>query len=533
MSHTDRIMENNISDDELFRLVTLELFSGLEIEKALHRSMKALQLGFPVDHIFLQIYETGLGAMRTIAIVSHSEGRLSGVLTPMPEEARQLVRRSLDLFQDGTAHITDPDKNPIAQKMLSFHKNTDRSILNLILKTEKGRLGSLILSAKGENRYTEKHRDRLAGLFRPFCIALSNYLEQEELQSLRDRLADDNRFLNRELLRKSGDRIVGADFGLRIVMERITKVAAGDSPVLLSGETGVGKDVAAGAIHFESRRSSGPFIAVNCGAIPETLIDSELFGHEKGAFTGALSVKRGRFERAQGGTIFLDEIGEMPLSAQVRLLRVIQEKVIERVGGTEKIPINVRIIAATNRNLPEMIRDGKFREDLWYRINVFPIEIPPLRNRIEDLPALVDHFIKVKTDELKLPQRPVPAPGALEILAKYTWPGNVRELANVVERAIILSTDGLLRFHPEIPDSVLSERNEPTGLLETGNPGRKNFPTLDQVAAKWIRRALELTGGKVHGPGGAGELLGVNPNTLRHRMNKLGIEYGRGTGRAL
>jgi transcriptional regulator with GAF, ATPase, and Fis domain len=526
-NHNERVMTDFLSDDELFRSVTLELFCGLDIGKALQRTVRTLRRAFPVDHAFLQIYEAGLGAMRTIAVADCDKTYPSDSLTPLPEETRTLVNENLSLFRDGSVHISDPDRNPVARDMLAFHEISDRSILNLILRTEKGRLGSLILTSGGEGLYEETDRNRLAGLFRPFSIALSNYLEQEELKSLRERLADDNRFLNRELIRRSGDHIVGADFGLRSVMERIRKVSSGDSPVLLTGETGVGKDVAAGAIHFESRRRSGPFIAVNCGAIPETLIDSELFGHEKGAFTGALSAKRGRFERAQGGTIFLDEIGEMPLSAQVRLLRVIQEKAVERVGGTAMIPIDVRIIAATNRNLPEMIREGKFREDLWYRINVFPIEIPPLRNRKSDLPALVDHFIGLKTEELKLPRRPVPAPGALETLAGYDWPGNIRELANVVERSIILSSDGLLHFHLEGSDSEAFE--------ETGSPGSpffdslrsENFPTLDQTAARLIQRALELTGGKIHGPQGAGELLGVNPNTLRHRMRKLGIDFGR------
>jgi transcriptional regulator with GAF, ATPase, and Fis domain len=206
---------------------------------------------------------------------------------------------------------------------------------------------------------------------------------------LKERLADDNRYLHTELRRISGDEITGADFGLREVMHRVRHVAPTESPVLLTGETGAGKDVIANAIHLGSPRRDGPFIPVNCGAIPESLIDSELFGHEKGAFTGALAQKRGRFERAHNGTILLDEIGEMPLEAQVRLLRVLQHREIERVGGTSRILVDIRVIAATNQDLYSMVQAGRFREDLYFRLNVFPITVPPLRERAGDIPALV------------------------------------------------------------------------------------------------------------------------------------------------
>ena len=242
---------------------------------------------------------------------------------------------------------------------------------------------------------------------------MSKALEHQEIIRLKDMLADDNRYLFDELRSASGDEIIGSDFGLKAVMRMVQQVAPLDSPVLLLGETGTGKEVIANAIHYSSPRKDGPFIKVNCGAIPETLLDSELFGHEKGAFTGAISQKRGRFERANKGTIFLDEIGELPAQAQVRLLRVLQTKEIERVGGTTSIPVDIRIISATNRNLQEMIASGRFREDLWFRLNVFPIMIPPLRQRREDIPALVHHFIERKSKELKLTERPVLAPGAI------------------------------------------------------------------------------------------------------------------------
>jgi transcriptional regulator with GAF, ATPase, and Fis domain len=337
---------------------------------------------------------------------------------------------------------------------------------------------------------------------------------------LRTRLADDNRFLQRELLRITGDEIIGADFGLREVMYKLRLVAPTDSPVLLMGETGAGKDVVANAIHLSSSRRDGPFIPVNCGAIPDSLLDSELFGHEKGAFTGALAKKRGRFERADRGTILLDEIGEMPLEAQVRLLRVLQHREIERVGGADRIPVNIRIIAATNQDLPAMVRAGRFREDLWFRLNVFPITVPPLRERSCDIPELVNHFIERKARELKLGSTPRLAPGAIENLMGYHWPGNVRELENLVERAMILHRGGPLSFD----DLSVSPIKKTTATAEGSDESELR---LDAVIASHIRRVLGMTGGRIHGTGGAGDLLGVNPNTLRSKMSKLGIQFRR------
>jgi transcriptional regulator with GAF, ATPase, and Fis domain len=301
-------------------------------------------------------------------------------------------------------------------------------------------------------------------------------------------------------------------------MEKVRQVAELDSPVLLLGETGVGKDVIANAIHYSSLRRKGPFISVNCGAIPDTLIDSELFGHEKGAFTGALAQKRGRFERANKGTIFLDEIGELPPPAQVRLLRVLQSKEIERVGGVKTISLDIRIIAATNRNLEEMVKSRQFREDLWFRLNVFPILVPPLRHRKSDIPSLVQHFIVRKAKELKITATPLLADGAIDTLMTYHWPGNVRELENVIERAMILHNDNPLRFDELGLSSIESTKT----IADV--PAEETLE-LDTIIKNHIQHVLKLTKGKIHGPGGAGEVLGVNPDTLRYRMKKLGIRF--------
>jgi transcriptional regulator with GAF, ATPase, and Fis domain len=348
---------------------------------------------------------------------------------------------------------------------------------------------------------------------------MANALKHREVRKLNDLLTDDNRYLHGELRRLSGDEIVGADFGLREVMHKVQQVAALGSPVLLLGETGVGKDVIANHIHYASARSSGPFVSVNCGAIPDTLIDSELFGHEKGAFTGALSQKRGRFERADGGTIFLDEIGELPPQAQVRLLRVLQSKEIERVGGVDTIPLDIRIIAATNRDLEKMVKEKNFREDLWFRLNVFPLWIPPLRERQMDIPALIQHFINLKSSELKLAAVPTLYPGAIDSLMTYHWPGNVRELENVIERELILNPKGPLTFdHLETAPAQAANKTD---------HGSTEGKRLDDVVSLHIRRILAEAKGKINGPDGAAAMLGMNPSTLRNRMKKLGVAYGR------
>jgi transcriptional regulator with GAF, ATPase, and Fis domain len=325
-----------------------------------------------------------------------------------------------------------------------------------------------------------------------------------------------------------GEEIIGADFGLRSVMELVRQVAPLSSPVLLLGETGTGKEVIASAIHKLSPRKDGPFVTVNCGAIPESLMDSELFGHEKGAFTGALSQKRGRFERANKGTIFLDEVGELQPEAQVRLLRVLQEKEIERVGGTEPIKVDIRIIAATHRDLESMIRYRQFREDLYFRLKVFPIVIPPLRERKGDIPSLLQYLLQRKSREMGLADIPSVAPDSLKYLMTYPWPGNVRELENAVERALILSKGEPLAFH-DIAVSLQSGSPLDFGGTFVHDPKlqREDSLALDTVVSGHIRRVLDMAGGKVGGGRGAAQMLHINPSTLRKKMRKLGIPFGR------
>jgi transcriptional regulator with GAF, ATPase, and Fis domain len=304
----------------------------------------------------------------------------------------------------------------------------------------------------------------------------------------------------------------------------VRQVAPLDSPVLLLGETGVGKEIVANAIHYSSHRKDQPFVKVNCGAIADGFLDSELFGHEKGAFTGAIALKRGRFERAHTGSIFLDEIGELSPAAQVKLLRVIQQKEIERIGGTASIPVDVRIITATHRNLEEMIYAGRFREDLWFRLNIFPIVIPPLRQRKEDIPALVHHFVTKKSRELKVHSPPPVTPESIERLKAHHWPGNIRELENLVERALIQHR-GLKETVPlDFEHFVFSAEENKS---RSSSDGAQEILPLSDAMITHIRKALTLTSGKVHGNDGAAHLLRINPNTLRSKMRKLGISSGR------
>jgi transcriptional regulator with GAF, ATPase, and Fis domain len=381
-------------------------------------------------------------------------------------------------------------------------------------------LGALTLMVEGKSKYTNNHAHLLSLLREPASIALSNSLRYIKVLKLKDLLADDNRYLHQELNRQCGEEIVGIEFGLKNVMDLARQVAPLNSPVILYGETGTGKEVIARAIHNLSPRRDGPFIKVNCGAIPENLIDSELFGHEKGAFTGAFSQKRGRFERANSGTIFLDEIGELSLEAQVRLLRVLQENEIERVGGTQPIKVNIRVLAATHRDLHKMTMDGKFREDLYFRLQVFPIIIPPLSGRKDDIPALVQHFILKKSQEMGLDKIPALAEDALIHLESYHWPGNVRELENAVERAIILCKGNPITFDfiPACKKSIeLSRLNSDTD----------DSYSLDKAIRDQIKMALKQTGGVISGDHGAAKILGIHPSTLRAKLRKLDIPFGR------
>jgi transcriptional regulator with GAF, ATPase, and Fis domain len=385
-------------------------------------------------------------------------------------------------------------------------------LVPLVVSSEA--LGVMLIAARAA---TEPRR--LTFVSEPVAAVLAAERGRRELSQLRE-AADAARTtaLERLHMRDIGEAIVGLDSGLRDVMRQVDQVAPTATPVLVLGETGSGKEVVARAIHERSSNSQGPILRVNCGAISSELVDSELFGHERGSFTGASGQRSGWFERADGGTLFLDEIAELPLAAQVRLLRVVQDGVFERVGGTRALKVDVRIVTATHRDLGQMVRAGKFREDLWYRINVFVIRLPPLRERLDDIAALADHFAARAARRFGVAALRVTA-SDLALLKGYAWPGNVRELSAVIERAAILGEGKRLDVERSI--GVRIDPGEPV-VASTGE-----FPTLDQAMRAHIERALARCHGQIDGPSGAAALLGLHPNTLRSRMHKLGVVRAR------
>jgi transcriptional regulator with GAF, ATPase, and Fis domain len=508
-----------------FREAALRISSSLDINKALNNCLDYLKAFIPADSMHLSVYLPDVQMLKFVAAAGERKTKLNAEAISVPAidwEAPENQRPGMPYLHV----VNNPKKEPDIEEVLhQLNMDPDFSVMVMHLHLDGSSIGEVAVKSQGINRYTDDHGRLFVLLREPIAIALSNALKHIEVVRLNELLADDSQYFQQELRARKGGEVVGADFGLRGVMRQVQQVASLDNPVLLLGETGCGKGIIADTIHNLSHRCRGPMITVNCGAIPGSLLESELFGHEKGAFTGAERQKRGRFERAQGGTVFLDEIGELPLQFQVKLLHVLQHKEIERVGGSKTISLDIRIIAATNRDLTAMVRTGTFREDLWYRLNVFPIMVPPLRQRKEDIPALVHYFLQRKAADLKLPFRPKLPAGALDKLMAHDWPGNVRELENFVERALIQSSGEKLDI-----DSLLVSisRSQPVPVPESFDPAQP-FPTLDSVCASHIRQALGRARGKISGPGGAAQLLGLHPNTLRQRMDKLGIAYKKRT----
>lgn len=508
---------------EIFREMTMRICGNLSIDQALADGFGFLSKVMPLNVWALSAIENGLEGLRVVALAS-DHGPLSvgeTVVIPLSRESRDFLNST----RPGKAYVYNRnDEVPPTMQTAGWYgidRDFSAACMRLVIRGDV--VGSTMLTAWGHERFTEEHARILESLNEPLSIALVNALRYQEVLRLRDLLAEDRKALQADMMHLTGERVVGAGGGLKEVMQMVHQVAGLNSPVLLLGDTGVGKEVFANEIHRLSRRCEGPLIKVNCGAIPETLMDSELFGHERGAFTGALGRKRGRFERAHNGTLFLDEVGELPPAAQMRFLRVLQHMEIERVGGVTPVPVNVRVIGATHRDLERMVRAGRFREDLWYRLNIFPIRIPALAEHREDIPALTRYLLRKKASEMNLGKVPELGPGAMGRLMAYDWPGNVRELENLVERAVILHAEGPLDF----PD--LGRRGRDYPRVSASN-GKDPVLTLDEAAGRHIRHVLHLSGGRIEGKGGAAELLGIQPNTLRARMKKLGILFGRKAG---
>jgi transcriptional regulator with GAF, ATPase, and Fis domain len=481
----------------------------------------------PLDRLAIYRFELEHRRVRVVAtfpereaVVDHGDVRLSD------DAAKQLdrwIRR-----RDPIHHTDEPGKS---EKVLQSIGTSDRGGDALLapLVGEHGSRGILLaLTAEGR-RFSRAQVALLSSLAEPLAAALDNDTRLHEIAALREASEAERRSLLNRFGRKDvGDTIVGEDSGLRQVMQRVDMVSRSDVPVLILGETGTGKELIARAIHNRSDRHSGPFIRVNCGAIPRELIDSQLFGHEKGSFTGASDTRQGWFERADMGTLFLDEIGELPLDAQVRFLRVLQDGYVERVGSADPIRVNVRVVAATHRDLASMVRVSAFREDLWYRIAVFPILLPPLRERTEDIPAMALHFAERAAVRFGLAPV-VPTEADIRLLQGYGWPGNIRELGTVIDRAAILGNGRSLELAAAL-GLAAPRRPAEMAMMDDAPAARtvgysNQVQTLDAAMKMHIEAALRATNGRIEGRHGAARLLAINPHTLRARMRKLKIDW--------
>jgi formate hydrogenlyase transcriptional activator len=403
-----------------------------------------------------------------------------------------------------------------------------RSLIVVPLIIRGTSMGTLNLGSQRPMEYGEPEAELLQEVANQLALAIENMREYEEIGRLKGQLERENIYLREEILGEHNfEEIVGNSAGITAVLHTVDRVAPTDTTALILGETGTGKELVARAIHSRSARHKQPLVKVNCGAIAAGLIESELFGHVKGAFTGALERRTGRFELADRGSLFLDEVGELPLDMQVKLLRVLQEQEFEPVGSSRTVKVDVRVIAATNRNLEQEVAAGRFRADLYYRLNVLPIQVPSLRERQADIPQLVMFFIQRHAKRIGRTVEGV-SRESMDRLTRYGWPGNVRELENVIERALVLSRSGVLDVGRDFLPSRSAETPAPPAgqvvPMPAGTPTPAATGTLEDIERAHIAATLERTGWVIEGPRGAARILDMHPNTLRSRMKKLGLE---------
>jgi len=416
------------------------------------------------------------------------------------------------VYENRTMHVRPfIQKKPMFLEDAFYREEGLGRMINLPLLVGNNCLGSLNIGSIESGEPDPENVQFLVQVATQIALAIDHVRAYEEINRLREKLARENAYLLEEIkISHDFGAMVGNSLKFKSVLELAQKVSPTNSSVLISGETGTGKELLARLIHELSSRNGNPFVRVNCAALPSGLVESELFGHEKGAFTGAEQGRPGKFELADGGTLFLDEIGEMPIEAQAKLLRVLQDGVVERVGSTQGKDVDVRIIAATNTDLNKAISTGKFRCDLYYRLNVFPIDMPPLRDRPQDIPLLVRHFMEKNRLQFKRPCQDIEQK-SLDMLLEYDWPGNIRELKNIIERAMILSNSPILTI-----DGALIRKTQSREIV---------LPTtkLKDLERLRIEQALEACEWQIDGPLGAARHLGLHPSTLRSRLKKLNI----------
>ena len=510
--------------------------------EALQRERDRLQLLLDVTSRVvsnLDLRELLRAISATVRRVMECDG--AGVMLPDPE-SRQLRVHALD-FPESKGCVKEENLIPMDKSPLSVAFRTGKAlVMNYSEAVKNGReiddeayrkaacegikhscflplisrdraLGVLALARLGENAFSQDEVEFLNQVASQVAIAVENASAYREITDLKDKLAQENLYLEDEIRSELNfEEIVGESAALRHALQQVETVAPTDSTVLIYGETGTGKELIARAIHDRNSRRSNAFVKLNCAAIPTGLLESELFGHEKGAFTGAVAQRIGRFELANGGTMFLDEISEIPLELQPKLLRVLQEREFERLGSTRTLRTDARLIAATNRDLDAMVEEQKFRADLFYRLNVFPVHIPPLRERQKDIPLLVRHFAQQFARRMNKRTDTIPSE-TMNALMRYHWPGNIRELQNVIERAVILSTGTVLRVN-------LSDLKQ-LPVSANGSPTKQD--TLEEAERRHISGILEDTNWVLGGPHGAATRLGMKRSTLQYRMGKLGI----------
>lgn len=513
-----------------------------ELDGRLHKERHRFQALAEINDLLSSNWDLALLFPRISAHIRRVLRQEMAYFVLYKRENDLLVRQSLDfplskglLEQSPVSGEATPAKVAIergvpvifsAKELQGFDSAIARSLLAEGIKSlccvpmlrPRGALGVLVLGSTRPDTFVSEDFALLNQVANQLALAMENYLAASEIEQLRQRLGEHRKYLQGEIDHQEHfSDIVGKSPALREVLEQVVTVAASGANILILGETGTGKELIARAIHRLSRRKDAPLIKVNCAAIPTGLLESELFGHEKGAFTGAINQKTGRMEAADGGTLFLDEVGEIPLELQPKLLRVLQDHEFERLGSNRTIKVDLRLIAATNRNLAERVAQNQFRSDLYYRLSVFPILVPPLRERRDDIPQLVRYFVRQFSRRMDRTIELIP-PDTMNALVRWHWPGNVRELENLMERSIILSEGGILR----VP---LSELHSETIL---GNPPERT-QSLEQAERLHILRVLRETGGKMSGPGGAAQRLGLKRTTLQSKIRRLRITRGEYT----
>ena len=492
---------------EILHNITKLIVKELDSERLLHLIARELKAIVNFDRISITIYneKTDSFNFRAIALDNDSKPVFKGSFP------RKGSRAGECLTQQKTVYFPNLSEKTRFFETDFLLKEGYLSGVSIPLKTGHDCFGTINFNVKRVDPFTSEEVSFLESVSEPVAIAMENALSFEEIKGLKDRLVKENKYLMEES--KGGflpSNIVGQSKAFRQILAQIERVAPTDATVLLSGETGTGKEVVAELIHEKSLRANRPLIKVNCAALPAALLESELFGYVRGAFTGAVKDKVGRFEIADGGSIFLDEISDLSQELQAKLLRVLQDREVTRIGSNISKPIDFRVITATNSNLKQEVKEERFRKDLFFRLNVFPIELPPLRMRLDDLPELVEYFIRrfslsLRKSFLGMTEE------SMKILNSYPWPGNVRELENVLEHACILTPNG--ETINILPNMLTFESQE----IE------KDWKPLEQVEKEYIIRVLHSSQGKIEGKGGASEILKLHPNTLRSRLKKLGI----------